>query len=67
MISLLRTLGYTGTALPDLLNHYFLTDNPQITTIIDDRALSETTPIRIYTDDNSQLHSVAHRCCDAFA
>ena len=51
-IALLQHLGYTGAALPDLLNHYFLTDNPQITTIIDDRALSETSPIRAYTDDN---------------
>lgn len=50
-IALLQRLGYTGTALPDLLNHYFLTDNPQITTIIDDRALSETNPIRAYTPD----------------
>ena len=51
-IALLRRLGYSGAALPDLLNHYFLTDNPQITTIIDDRALSETNPIRAYTSDN---------------
>lgn len=51
-IALLRRFGYTGKALPDLLNHYFLTDNPQITTIIDDRALSETDPIRAYTPDN---------------
>jgi len=51
-VALLRKLGYTGSALPDLLNHYFLTDSPQITTIIDDRALSETTPIRSYTLDN---------------
>ncbi len=51
-ITLLRSLGYTGAELPDLLNHYFLTDNPQITTIIDDRALSETAQIRSYTDDN---------------
>lgn len=50
-VALLQRLGYTGTALPDLLNHYFLTDNPQITTIIDDRPLSETAPIRIYTPD----------------
>ena len=41
-VALLQQLGYTGTALPDLLNHFFLTDNPQITTIIDDRPLSET-------------------------
>jgi hypothetical protein len=50
-ITLLRSLGYTGTELPDLLNHYFLTDNPQITTIIDDHALSETAQVRFYTDD----------------
>ena len=50
-VALLRRLGYTETALPDILNHFFLTDNPQITTIIDDRALSETAPIRSYTDD----------------
>jgi hypothetical protein len=50
-VALLARLGYTGTAVPDLLNHYFLTDNPQITTIIDDRALSETDPIRPYTPD----------------
>ncbi|MDB6107630.1 MAG: hypothetical protein JWO52_7629, partial [Gammaproteobacteria bacterium] len=51
-VTLVQRLGYTGTALPDLLNHYFLSDNPQITTIIDDRALSETNPIRAYTPDN---------------
>ena len=50
-MALLQSLGYTGAALPDLLNHFFLTDNPQITTIIDDRALSETAQIRAYTDD----------------
>lgn len=49
--ALLERLGYIGSALPDLLNHYFLSDNPQITTIIDDRALSETDPIRAYTQD----------------
>jgi len=48
---LLSQFGYSG-ALPDILNHYFLTDNPQITTIIDDCPLSETDPIRIYTTDN---------------
>jgi hypothetical protein len=51
-IALLRRLGYSGASLPDLLNHYFLADNPQITTIIDDRALSEINPIRPYTPDN---------------
>ncbi len=49
-ISLLQRMGYAGAQLPDLLNHFFLTDNPQITTIIDDRPLSETDQIRIYTD-----------------
>jgi hypothetical protein len=50
-VALLQKLGYSGTALPDLLNHYFLSNNPQITTIIDDRQLSETTPVRAYTPD----------------
>lgn len=50
-IALLNRLGYTGSTLPDLLNHFFLTDNPQIGTIIDDVPLSETNPIRTYTDD----------------
>ncbi len=49
-MALLQRLGYTGSDLPDLLNHFFLKDNPQITTIIDDRPLSETDPIRAYTD-----------------
>lgn len=50
--ALLQRLGYSGAALPDLLNHYFLGNNPQITTIIDDRALSETNPVRAYTPDD---------------
>lgn len=50
-IGLLRRLGYSGADLPDLLNHFFLTDSPQITTIIDDLPLSETSQIRSYTDD----------------
>lgn len=49
--ALLARLGYSGTTQPDLLNHYFLGSNPQITTIIDDRTLSETDPIRAYTPD----------------
>ena len=53
-VALLERFGYTGTALPDILNHYFLTDNPQITTIIDDRPLSDTTPLRIYTEDGNR-------------
>ena len=44
-------LGYTGAAQPDILQHYFLRDAGQITQVIDDRPLSETDPIRAYTDD----------------
>jgi hypothetical protein len=50
-VTLLQRLGYTGSELPDLLNHFFLTDSPQIATIIDDLPLAETSPIRAYTDD----------------
>ena len=49
-IALLQQLGYTGSALPDLLNHFFLTDNPQITSVVDDRPLSEMEEVRAYTD-----------------
>lgn len=49
--SLLARLGYTGTAQPDILRHYFLRNAEPITAIIDDRPLSETDPIRSYTDD----------------
>ena len=49
-IALLEKFGYTGSALPDLLNHFFLKDNPRITTVVDDRPLSETNGIRAYTD-----------------
>jgi hypothetical protein len=48
---LLARLGYTGSAQPDILQHFFLRDAGQITNIIDDRPLSETDPIRSYTDD----------------
>ncbi|MBZ5636672.1 MAG: hypothetical protein LAO55_26400 [Acidobacteriia bacterium] len=51
-IALLQKLGYSGPGLPDLLNHFFLKDSPPITTVIDDRPLSETNPIREYTDDH---------------
>ncbi len=61
-VALLNRLGYTGSSLPDLLNHYFLTDNPQINTIIDDLPLSETNPVRPYTDDGRNYIQVAHRC-----
>jgi hypothetical protein len=48
-VALLQRLGYAGP-LPDLLNHFFLTDNPKITTVVDDRPLSESDRIRAYTD-----------------
>jgi len=49
-VGLLTTLGYSGPP-PDVLNHLFLADAGQLGTIIDDRPLSETNPIRSYTDD----------------
>lgn len=45
---LLAALGYQG-APPDILNHLFLDQATQLSTIIDDRPLSETSPIRSYT------------------
>jgi len=50
-VALLQRLGYSGAAQPDLLSHFFLSDNPLISTVIDDRALSETDPVRAYTPD----------------
>jgi hypothetical protein len=47
---LLSRLGYAGPP-PDILQHLFLTDASELTTIIDDRPLSETSPIRAYTPD----------------
>jgi hypothetical protein len=49
---LLQRLGYTGTVQPDILQHYFLRNAGHITTVIDDRPLSETQTIRAWTDDN---------------
>ena len=49
-VGLLTALGYHGQP-PDVLNRLFLVDAGQLATIIDDRPLSETTPIRSYTDD----------------
>lgn len=48
---LLARLGYTGTTQPDILQHVFFSDAAQLGTIIDDVPLTETTPIRAYTDD----------------
>ncbi len=48
---LLSKLGYHGTQSPDILKHLFLKDAAQVANVIDDRPLSETAPIRAYTDD----------------
>ncbi len=47
---LLAKLGYTG-APPDILQHVFFSDSAQINTVIDDVPLSESSQIRVYTDD----------------
>ncbi|HEV2251672.1 MAG TPA: hypothetical protein VGS06_00615 [Streptosporangiaceae bacterium] len=49
--ALVRRLGYQGQAEPDLLQHLFLTAASQLTTVIDDQPLSETSPVRAYTTD----------------
>ena len=48
-VALLQRMGYSAAELPDLLNHFYLTSNPQTPVIVDDRPLSETDPIRAYT------------------
>lgn len=48
-VALLQRFGYSAAALPDLLNHFYLTSNPQTRVVVDDRPLSETDPIRAYT------------------
>lgn len=50
--ALLARLGYPGSALPDISNQLFLGHADQITTIIDDRPLSESLQVREYTDDH---------------
>jgi hypothetical protein len=47
---LLARLGYSG-AMPEIINHAFLNDSGVIDNLIDDRPLSETEPIRAYTED----------------
>ena len=47
---LLAQLGYGGTP-PGILQQVFDSSATLIPTVIDDRALSETVPIRAYTDD----------------
>jgi hypothetical protein len=50
-VGLLQRLGYSGSQLPDILDHVFLNEAGQIANVIDDRPLSETSAIRAYTDD----------------
>ncbi|RKS28634.1 hypothetical protein BJ917_1530 [Pseudomonas sp. WPR_5_2] len=49
---LVEKLGYTGSKMPDMLQHVFMTDSALISNIIDDRPLSEAQPVRAYTDDH---------------
>jgi hypothetical protein len=48
---LLRRLGYEGAQQPDILQHLFLSSADQLGNVVDDRPLSESQPIRAYTDD----------------
>jgi hypothetical protein len=48
---LLKRLGYTGATEPDIVNQLFLKDARQIANVVDDVPLSETAPVRPYTDD----------------
>ena len=47
---LLAELG-AGEAAPDILQHAFLTDSGLIDQLVDDRPLSESSPVRAYTPD----------------
>jgi hypothetical protein len=48
---LLARLGYAGAQQPDVLQHVFLTDANPVANVVDDRPLSESAPVRAYTDD----------------
>lgn len=50
-VDLLKSFGYAGAKVPDLLQQVFLANAAQIANVVDDRPLSETAPIRAYTDD----------------
>jgi len=50
--ALVRHLGYQGQGEPDILQHLFLSAASQLSTVIDDQPLSETSRIRAYTDDH---------------
>jgi hypothetical protein len=47
---LLARLGYSG-AMPEIINHAFMSESGVIENLIDDRPLSESEPIRAYTED----------------
>ena len=47
----MQRLGYTGSQLPEILEHAFMRAAGQVANVVDDRPLSETSPIRAYTDD----------------
>jgi hypothetical protein len=50
---LLRRLGYAGDATPDILERVFFGAQQSLTgPLVDDRPLSESTPIRSYTSDD---------------
>jgi hypothetical protein len=67
-IALLARLGYSGS-LPDILQHFFFKDGAQVANVVDDVALSETRPIRPYTNDGHNyiqwLIDAAKRSLDA--
>lgn len=55
-LSLLRDMGYQGDAVPDLLQKVFKTlQTPLTGPLIDDRPLSETTPIRAYAGTQNYI------------
>lgn len=54
---LLAQLGYPGRQWPDILNQLFDSASSPISTLIDDRPSSETSPVRNYTaDGRNYLH-----------
>jgi hypothetical protein len=56
-LQLLQRLGYSGSQSSEFLQQFFATDAAPVATVIDDRPLSETAPVRAYTDDGrNYLH-----------
>jgi hypothetical protein len=56
--ALLRQLGYHGEVDPDALSRFFFSHSNRLNgPLVDDRPLSEATPVRAYTDDRrNYLH-----------